>query len=213
MNLGVFGGTFNPVHLAHLRVAEEVRETLALARVLWVPSGDPPHKPRPRVAAAHRLEMVRRATASNPSFEVLDLEVRRDGPSYSLDTLDALRAAHPNARLWFILGVDALEEIQTWHRPEALFERASFAVVPRPGTAPRPLAERLGGTLARAFRPGPHGLEHPSGHVLREVPVSPLAISASDVRRRIARGASVRYLVPEAVVEYIEKHRLYREED
>ncbi len=213
MNLGVFGGTFNPVHVAHLRVAEEVREELDLGRVLWIPSADPPHKPAPKVSAASRLEMVRLATATNPSFEVTDLELRRPGPSYTVHTLQELGGLHPDARLWFLIGTDALEEMHTWHQPNRLFELASFAVLPRPGSAPKPLHDRMPEPLVAPFRVGPQGLEHPSGNVVREVPVSPLDVSASDLRRRIARGASVRYLVPDAVIDYIEKHRLYEEED
>jgi nicotinate-nucleotide adenylyltransferase len=212
VNLGVFGGTFNPVHVAHLRVAEEVRETLALPRILWIPAADPPHKRESIAPATHRLEMVRLATAANPCFEVDDLELRRDGPSYTVDTLRALGARHREARLWLVLGADAVEEVGTWHQPEALFELANVAVVTRPGEREAPLERRLPQRLMADFRPGPQGLEHPSGHEVREIPVSQLAISASDLRQRIARGASIRYLVPEPVIDYIQKHRLYREE-
>ena len=212
MNLGVFGGTFNPIHVAHLRVAEQVREALWLERVLWIPSADPPHKRGSIAPAVHRLEMVRIATASNPSFEVLDLELRREGPSYTVDTLTELAHRNPAARLWFLIGTDALEELHTWYRPEALLELASFAVLNRPGTGTKPLERRLAEPLAAALKRGPTGLEHPSGQEVREVPVSELAVSASDLRRRIARGSTVRYLVPDAVIDYIEKHRLYREE-
>lgn len=210
MSLGVFGGTFNPVHIAHLRVAEEVREALGLERVLWIPSADPPHK-RALAAAAHRLEMVRIATSSNPCFEVLDLELARPGPSYTVRTLEELRERHPGQRLWFLLGADALGELHTWREPERLLELASFAVVGRPGARGGSLEARLGAKLAACLRPSPLGLEHPSGHEVREIAVSQLAVSASDLRRRIARGASVRYVVPDAVMDYIDKHRLYRE--
>jgi nicotinate-nucleotide adenylyltransferase len=212
VNLGVFGGTFNPVHIAHLRVAEEVREALGLAKVLWIPSADPPHKHTSIAPATCRLEMVRLATASNPAFETLDLELSRPGPSYTVDTLTQLGEMHPDARLWFLIGADALDEIHTWYRPERLFELASFAVFSRPGTPSRPLAKRLGPEVARLFRSGPTGLEHPDGHELREVTVPQIDVSASDLRRRIARGASVRYLVPDPVIDYIDKHRLYRED-
>jgi nicotinate-nucleotide adenylyltransferase len=212
VNLGVFGGTFNPVHIAHLRVAEEVREVLELPRILWIPAADPPHKHESLAASAHRLEMVRLATAYNPCFEVLDLELRRDGPSYTVDTLRTLRARYPETHLWLVLGADALEEIGTWREPEAVFDLANVAVVPRPGQWEARLERRLPARLATAFRVGPQGLEHPSGHVVREIPVAQLAISASDLRQRIARGGSIRYLVPEPVIDYIQKHRLYREE-
>jgi nicotinate-nucleotide adenylyltransferase len=211
VNLGVFGGTFNPVHIAHLRVAEEVLEALGLPRILWIPAADPPHKHESLAPAAHRLEMVRLATASNPAFEVLDLELRRDGPSYTVDTLRTLRAQYREARLWLVVGTDTFEEIGSWHEPEALFELANLAVVPRPGEREAPLEQRLPERLMAPFRIGPQGLEHPSGHHVREIAVSGLAISASDLRQRITRGASIRYLVPEPVIDYIQKHRLYRE--
>ena len=209
MSLGVLGGTFNPIHLAHLRVAEEVREALGLERVLFVPSADPPHKAAGLTAAHHRLEMTQLATVSNPCFEVADVELRRSGPSYTVDTLRELAALHSGRRLWFILGSDTFEELDSWHRPELLFDCASFAVVQRPGHGGQPLAALLSPRLARNFRPTPLGLEHESGQEVRSVPVLPLAISATDIRRRIARGASVRYLVPDPVIDYIEKNRLY----
>ncbi|MEE8558679.1 MAG: nicotinate-nucleotide adenylyltransferase [Myxococcota bacterium] len=211
MTLGVFGGTFNPVHFAHLRVAEEVREALGLARILWVPAADPPHKRGDTAPVRHRLEMVRIATATNPCFEVLDLELRRRGPSYTVDTLRELLERYPGAHLWFVIGTDAIEEIESWSRPDEVFEIASMAVVSRPGRPRVPLETLLPRRLAAPFRVGPNGLEHQSGHELRLVPVSSLEISASDVRRRVERGASIRYLIPEPVIEYIDKHQLYRE--
>ncbi len=212
MSLGILGGTFNPVHLAHLRIAEEVREALGLESVLFVPTGDPPHKRAPIAPFEQRLEMLEIATAPNPAFEVSDLEGRRKGRSYTLHTLRELDARHPDRRLWFIIGSDAFELLEGWHRPEELFALASFAVVGRPGKAPRPLEALLPATLARDFQPTQLGLEHRSGQEIREVAVSPLAVSASDLRRRVARGASLRYLVPDAVIDYIRKHGLYREE-
>lgn len=212
MNVGVLGGTFNPIHLAHLRLAEEMREALALARVLLVPAGDPPLKHRGIAPAAHRLEMVRRAAASNPALEVLDLEVRRAGPSYTVDTLAELRARLPGAALWFIVGADTLPELGAWREPERLFALANFAVATRPGH-PQALRELLPAPLSRAFRDGPRGLVHESGNELRQVPFTPLAISASDIRARVARGESIRYLVPDEVIEYVRKQKLYQEKE
>lgn len=212
MSLGILGGTFNPIHLAHLRVAEEAREALALERVLFIPSADPPHKTRGLAPASHRLAMARLATASNPAFEVQDLELRRPGPSYTVDTLRELRAAHPGRRLWFVIGADAFAELETWHRPDELLALASLAVIPRPGSAERPLADLLPPQLRKGLRATPSGLEHPSGQEVRAVPVSALAISATDLRWRVARGASIRYLVPDSVADYIEKHGLYQED-
>ncbi|HKC51640.1 MAG TPA: nicotinate-nucleotide adenylyltransferase [Myxococcota bacterium] len=211
MKLGVLGGTFNPIHLAHLRLAEELRETLELERVLLIPAGEPALKRGDVAPAAHRLEMVRRATASNPAFEVDDLELRRAGPSFTVDTLRTLRARHPTAALWFLVGTDTLPELESWREPERLSELASFAVATRPGYVGG-LRELLPRVLAAAFRDGARGLVHASGNELRAVPFTPLAISASEIRRRAGRGESIRYLVPDEVREYIAKHHLYRDE-
>jgi nicotinate-nucleotide adenylyltransferase len=212
VKLGVLGGTFNPIHLAHLRLAEELRESLSLERVLLVPAGDPPLKRSGVAPAHHRLEMVRRAAAANPGLEVDELELRRAGPSYTVDTLAELRARHPGAELWFLVGADTLPELGAWREPERLFALANFAVATRPGYA-RGLRELLPSALSASFRDGTSGLVHASGNELRAVPFTPLEISARDIRRRAARGASLRYLVPDEVREYIAKHHLYRERE
>jgi nicotinate-nucleotide adenylyltransferase len=212
VKIGVLGGTFNPIHLAHLRLAEEMREALALERVLLVPAGDPPLKRRGIAPADQRLEMARRASASNPALEVCDLEIRRAGPSYSVDTLAELRARLPSAELWFIVGADTLRDLEAWREPERLFSLAHFAVATRPGHS-RALLELLPPSLARAFCAGPRGLVHESGNELRSIPFTSLEISASDVRRRVACGASIRYLVPDEVIEYIGKQHLYQEKE
>lgn len=212
MNVGVLGGTFNPIHLAHLRLAEEMREALALARVILVPAGDPPLKRRGVARAELRLEMVRRAAASNPALEVDDLEVRRAGPSYTVDTLAELRRRWPGAKLWFLVGADTLRDLESWREPARLFELASFAAAARPGQ-PAALRALLPASLAEPFRDGPRGLVHRSGNEIRAIPFTPLDISASDLRRRVARGASLRYLVPDEVIEFIAKHHLYQEKE
>lgn len=209
MSLGILGGTFNPVHLAHLRIAEEVAEVLALERVLFLLSAAPPHKAGDVAPASQRLEMLLRATASNPAFEVSRIELEREGPSYTLDTLRELGRRHPGRRLWFILGSDAFAELDSWHRPEELIAAASFAVVERPGRGAADLDGLLPASLRPHYRRGPRGLEHAAGQEVRCVPVTPLGISASELRRRLRRGASIRYLVPDSVLEHIEKHHLY----
>lgn len=210
MSRGVLGGTFNPIHLAHLRLGEVARERLELERVLFVPAGDPPLKSSGVAPAAARLEMVRRATASNPGFEVVDLELHRRGPSYTVDTLRELSLRAEGEPLWFILGADALCEVDRWKDSAELFELASFAVVARPGRSEAP-RELLPPELAATFRDGPRGLVHESGNELLALEFAPLDISASDLRRRVARGESIRYLVPDSVIDYIEKHGLYGE--
>ncbi len=198
MELGVFGGTFNPVHLGHLRAAEEVREALGLERVLFVPAKTPPHKGARAVAPPEvRLDLVRRAVADNPGFAVSDLELRRPGPSFSVDTLGELREGlGAGDRLWFLVGADAYREIHTWHRYPELFALADVAVMSRPpeGAAAAPPASLAGDFTAEGDR-----LRHRSGREVRFVPVTLLDISGTAIRRALARGGSVRYLVPEAV--------------
>lgn len=217
MNTGILGGTFNPVHLGHLRMAEEMREALGLRQVLFLPAAVPPLKHGDIAAPADRLEMVRLAVAQNPSFELSDRELLRAGPSYTVDTLRELKQGQPpGSRLWFLLGSDTVPDLHRWREPAALFELASFAVALRPGTRAKAPRELLPEQLAADFEDGPDaeadgGLVHRSGNELRLVPTTALAISASDIRRRVARGASIRYLVPAAVADYIAKHTLYQE--
>ena len=190
MKLGILGGTFDPIHIGHLRIAEEVRTALALDRVIFVPASDPPHRPGPAAVALDRLEMVRLATAENPAFEVSDLELKREGPSYTVDTLQAFAERHPGNELWFIIGADAVAEIEGWRQPDQVLRLARFAIVNRPGS--------------RSFQLSPER----EARVTR-VAVSALDVSASDIRARRVANTSVRYLVPDAVLDYIEKHRLY----
>jgi len=192
--VGVFGGTFDPPHLGHLVIAEWARARLGLERVLFVPSGVPPHKRGRRVTAPeHRIAMARLAVRGNPAFGVSTLESRRDGPSYTVDTLRALRARRPGERLYLLLGEDSLEELPTWREPEAIRGLATLVVAARPGDG---------------ARPEPAGAD--SGRHLQWLDNPPIALSSSQVRRLVRARHTVRYLVPEAVRAYIERHRLYR---
>lgn len=196
-SVGILGGTFDPIHHGHLAIAEEAREALGLEQVRFVPAAAPPHKPgRPITPAAERLEMVRLAVAGNPAFTVDDLEIRRGGTSYTVDTLEAL-AADGVVDPWLILSAEALAGLPTWRDPVRLLSLARLAVVPRGGFAPLDAAwleAQFPGAAARAtFLPGPL-----------------LPISGSVVRARAAAGRSVRYLVPDAVAAHIASHRLYR---
>lgn len=211
MSVGVLGGTFDPIHHAHLRLAEVAAEALGLERVLLVPAGDPALKPAGSAPAAHRLEMTRLAAAANPRFEVADLEILRPGPSYTVDTLRELRDRFGGTEPWFLLGVDALATLDRWREPQRILELASLAVAPRPGFPGDPF-DALPAALATAYRRGERGLVHGSGRELRSIPLCELDISSTDLRRQIARGRSIRYLVPDTVIEYIEEHRLYRHE-
>jgi len=196
-NLGVMGGTFDPVHVGHLAVAEEAREVLGLERILFVPAGQPPHKPAREVSAIeHRVAMVELAIADNPAFELSRIEVDRAGPSYTVDTLEALAAG--GDRLTVILSAETFAELPTWHEPGRLFEAARVAVAPRWGyPAPDP------GWLAATF-PGREDrvsyLEGPR-----------LGVSSTALRARVAAGRSIRYLVPQPVAAYVAAHNLYAE--
>jgi len=213
VRLGVFGGTFNPVHIGHLRAAEEVAEKFELDRVLFVPSANPPHKTvRGLAPAAHRLAMVRLAIAGNPRFRASDLELRRKGRSYSVDTLRTLRERiGQRADLYFILGVDAFRDIHTWHQYEQLFWLAHFVVISRPPQEAQPRKSLLPVAVRARFcyRRSERGLVNDGGYRIHFQDVTALDISSSDIRARAARGASLRYLVPPSVCQYIARHRLY----
>jgi nicotinate-nucleotide adenylyltransferase len=196
MRLGLFGGTFDPIHLGHLILAESCREACGLDRVWFVVAGAPPHKPGDRTAASHRLEMARIAVAGHPAFEVSDLETHRPGPHYSVETLDAIRRDRPDDELFFLIGADSLTDLPTWRQPGRIAELATIVVVNRPGIdsfAPAHLPDLGPGT-----RP------------IRTIPVPPIGIASHDLRRRVAEGRSIRYQVPRGVEAYIEAQGLYR---
>ena len=211
--LGVFGGTFDPVHLGHLRLAEEAAETLGLDRVLWLPAGQPPHRDGPRVAAADRLAMVRLATADNPRFTVDAAEVTADQPSYTVLTLQRLRREVGPARpLVLLLGTDAFSALPTWHRWSELLHLAHIGVAHRAGAPPH--ADALPAELVREFvqrhSDDPAVLQQaPAGRVV-VFAMTPLDISATRIRGLLAKRRSPRYLVPPAVLDYIERNALYR---
>lgn len=206
--IGLYGGTFDPVHLAHLRTAEEAREALALGRVELVLAAVPPHKePGSAAAVEHRRAMLELAVADAPHLVANSSEIGRAGASYSIDTIRATQASAPDAAITFILGADAFADIATWKDFRDLFSLCDFCVISRPG-APH---EELPIAVADAFcyEPSRGVYVHRSGFTLRFLPVTALMISASDIRRRCAAGLSIRYLVPSAVAEYIARHRLY----
>jgi nicotinate-nucleotide adenylyltransferase len=196
--LGVLGGTFDPPHIGHLWLATAAADELDLAKVLLVPAANPPHKRRRSIShAADRVLMTRLAVANDPRLDVSLVELERDGPSYTVDTLADLGRRHPDMDLVLILAADSLAQIDTWREPERLLELASWAVGPRPGT-PLPdraaLVARWGRSASRI-----HFLGGPA-----------LDVSGTLIRRRVAAGRAIRYLVPRAVEELIVDRRLYR---
>ncbi|CAN5588553.1 nicotinate (nicotinamide) nucleotide adenylyltransferase [soil metagenome] len=189
--IGIFGGSFNPPHLGHLIVAEAAREAADLDLVFWMPAGSPPHKNEEVLAAEHRLAMVREAVAGNEHFLVRDDEVRREGPSYTVETLKALQAELLGDELFLLVGADMFAAFSTWRQPEIIRGIATVLVYPRPEFDP-----------ARD--------ESGDGTVWIDAPM--VDISSTRLRARVARETSIRYLVPEGVRRYISRHGLYRAE-
>ncbi|MDX1763330.1 MAG: nicotinate-nucleotide adenylyltransferase [bacterium] len=210
--VGIFGGTFNPIHMGHLITAEEIRQQLALDRIVFIPSAQPPHKPALQlVGAVHRLAMARLAVSDNRHFQVSSMELDRQGPSYSVDTVAACRKLWgPEREIFFILGIDAFLEIGTWHQPERLPSLCNLVVISRPDY---PL-DGARATLAETFGIDPplEGREValPGGHRLYLVDVLPIGISSSLIRERICAGRSAKYLLPDSVESYILSHDVYR---
>lgn len=200
-SIGVFGGTFDPIHFAHLAVAQEAAETLGLEQVLFVPAGQPPHKPdRIITSGEDRLAMVKLAIAGNARFAVDRVELDRAGPSYTVDTLEALRArsvAGDSPALTLVLSAEAFRELPTWREPRRILELACLAVAPREGYPPVPAS-----FMDQAFPESPNRVTYLDGPRMR--------LSASELRTRAAAGRTLRYLVPDAVAAYIDDHGLYR---
>jgi nicotinate-nucleotide adenylyltransferase len=196
MRLGLFGGTFDPIHLGHLILAEQCREACKLDRVWFVVAGAPPHKRNDRTAVAHRLEMARIAIAGQTSFAVSELETTRPGPHYSVETLEAVRRDQPDDDLFFLIGADSLADLPTWREPARIAQLATIVVVNRPGL------EEIDAANLPDFGPG--------SQPLLSVTIPPIGIASTDLRRRLAEGRSIRYMVPRGVEAYIEAQGLYR---
>jgi nicotinate-nucleotide adenylyltransferase len=202
MRLGVFGGTFDPVHLGHLILAEQCREQGRLDQVLFVPAARPPHKANSALAPfAQRVEMLTLAISGQPAFRVDELEKDRPGPSYTVETLEDLHRRQPDAQLFLLVGGDTLRDLPLWYQPREIVAQVGFLVMTRPGTI-LPTVEQLRDKL-----------ELPAEVPLRvQVVEAPLIdIASHDLRQRARDGRSIRYLVPRAVEAYIEDKQLYSE--
>ncbi len=213
LRLGILGGTFDPIHLGHLRLAEEVGEELGLERVYLVPAAAPPHKRgKPVTLFPRRLEMAHIAAGESPLFEVQDLEGQRRGLSYSIETLKKFHEFYgPDLLLFFIIGMDAFLEIKTWKRNQELFDFANFVVIERPGFPSRRLMGFLRSSGLRLRREGKgRTFIAPSGNRLIYKKATLMDISSTDIRQRIGAGKSIRFLVPEGVRRYILEKGLYR---
>ena len=212
MKIGILGGTFNPIHNAHLRIAEEVRDLFQLDRVVFIPAATPPHKPQVgELSFASRLEMVRLAVADNPCFEVSDMEAVRGGRSYSVDTLLQLRSERPEDELFFIVGADSFNDIATWHKYTEIFTLCNVVSVQRPGSTITSLTKALPVAITGEFcyDSAAKRLNHSSGHSVYALDGVLLDISSSHIRQLVKAGRSIRYLLPEAVEHYIKEQGLY----
>ena len=211
--IGILGGTFDPIHYGHLRLAEEMLELANLRQIRFIPTGMPPHREAPQVSAQHRSAMVRMAIADQPAFVLDDREVRQTAPCYTVNTLRELRvelgAAQP---LCLLMGGDAFLQLYTWYEWEQLFDLAHIVVGYRPGFT---LEERIHSATVRLRQHYQQRLcaaeilsQRPSGGIA-ELAIPKLEISATDIRRRVAEQRTVRYLLPNAVANYIHQHHLY----
>ncbi len=220
--LGLLGGSFNPIHYGHVTIARLTREQLPLDQVLFIPTGDPPHKDESALAPAeHRVTMVRLAIADDPTLDCSDIEVHRPGKSYSIDTVRTLHTHYgPSVELHFLIGLDAFLDLQTWRRPQALLAACRFVVLSRPGHSFRSLktlallppldlnalAQLDSGERTRL------DIALPSGPALTCLGLPPCSISASDIRQRVRTGTPLANLLPPQVESYILQHRLYQED-
>lgn len=197
MRLGLFGGTFDPIHLGHLILAEQCREACRLDQIWFVVAGAPPHKLGDRTAVIHRLEMARIAIAGHASFAVSEIETMRPGPHYSVETLETIRRGQPDDELFFLIGADSLADLPFWREPARIARLATIVVVNRPGL------QEVQQAKLPDFGPG--------SHPLLPVTIPAIGIASTDLRRRLAEGRSIRYMVPRGVEAYIEAQKLYRD--
>lgn len=206
--LGILGGTFDPVHHGHLRSAVEVREQLGLAEVRLVPSASPPHRAAPRASAEHRLAMLERALDGVPYLRADDRELRREGPSYMVDTLASFREEEPGRPLCLVIGQDAANGLDTWHRWRELFDLAHLVIMRRPDARADYAAELAGEVTRRETRSPGELLGRPAGGCIA-LPVTPLDISATAIRGLVAAGRSPAFLTPDPVIDYMRREGLY----
>jgi len=216
MRIGVFGGTFNPVHYGHLRAAEEVRESLGLERILFVPAGVPPLKSSELEAVKHRYSMTELAIASNRFFEISDIECKKSERSYSVDTVQELKALYPDSELFFILGTDAFMDLPNWRQPEKLTALVDFVIIARPSCvfadiANSPYLEVKKDVLLKLDQGiiDSYNATLKSGRTAVLLRITPMAVSATHIRALLQKNKSVKYLLPESVESYIISHGLY----
>ena len=219
MKVGIFGGTFNPIHYGHLRAAEEVKEKGALDRILFMPSGSPPLKSRDIASVKHRYEMTRLALRGNTHFEISDRECMQKGKSYTVKTLKELKMSYPERDFYFILGIDAFLDIPNWWHHEELLALAHFIIISRPGfqfvdLQMSPVIEIKKSVLRKldVEKIDRYSIELKAHTTLTLMSITPVGISSTEIRRLIKRDGSIKYLLPVSVESYIISNKLYRKE-
>ena len=208
--IGVFGGTFDPVHLGHLRPALDVFQQLGLQAMHWIPNRLPPHRQTPATNTEHRLQMLRLAVQSVPGFVVDTRELDREGPSYMVDTLESLRQEFADTPVCLVLGQDAFNDLSSWHQWQRLLTLAHIVVCTRPGYQYPSQGELLELMEKQCVQTTEALHKEKAGRILLQ-PVTLLDIAATRIRQLVQQGNSIRYLVPDAVCDYIESHGLYRD--
>ena len=208
--IGIFGGTFDPIHNGHCRIALEICQLLDLDELRFVPCGRPPHRAMPKASAEQRLAMVQLAIAGQPEFSIDERELRRDGPSYMVDTLSAIRSEEGDTPLCLILGSDSFAGLSDWHHWRRLFELAHLVIAHRPGKELQPEGELLQWYQRTRCKDATSLRSRHAGCIL-PCPVTQLDISSSGIRSELAQGGNVRYLLPDDVWTYMRQQRLYME--
>jgi len=215
VSIGILGGTFNPIHFGHLRIAEELTENLQLDQVRFIPSANPPHKPSPKVSASKRAQMVALAIQDNPKFILDEIELKRHGASYTIDTLTSLRESMGQATsLQLIMGSDAFMQFDTWHRWQDILHYCHVVLIQRPATSSTQnpaLSNVLAQLLNDHYSEEPATLQETPNGFIHMQSVTALSISSTDIRQRLKQNQSIRYLTSNSVIDYIQGHSLYTE--
>ena len=219
MKIGIFGGTFNPIHYGHLRAAEEVREKIKLDKILFIPSGRPPLKICDITDVRHRYEMTRLALMKNAYFEISDIECKQTGKSYTVKTLKELRKFYPEKDFYFILGIDAFLDIPNWWHHEELVALTHFIIISKPGfrfidLQTSPVIETKKSILRKLDNAGieTYATKLQGNVTVMLLRLTPIGISSTEIRSRISRNTSIKYLLPAAVESYIIANKLYSKE-
>ncbi len=209
--IGLLGGTFNPIHFGHLRMAQELADALKLDEVRFIPAANPPHKPAPEVSATHRAAMAELAISDNVIFTLDTRELAREGASYTIDTLISLRKElGDNVALCWMMGSDAFVKLDTWHRWRELLDYCHIILVQRPNTRNQPnLPDALAAFLQENYTENIDDLSEKSAGYIHMQAITPLDISATKIREACKNDLSIRYLLPEKVIEHIHDHHLY----